>query len=49
MREPVDAFFDNVMVMCEDASLKTNRLALLQKLGDLFLSIADISRLQVES
>ncbi|MEX2523959.1 MAG: glycine--tRNA ligase subunit beta [Gammaproteobacteria bacterium] len=48
LREPVDAFFDNVMVMCEDPSLKTNRLAMLQKLGDLFLSIADISRLQVE-
>jgi len=46
---PVDAFFDNVMVMSENSKLKTNRLAILRKLSNLFLSIADISRLQVAS
>lgn len=46
LREPVDTFFDNVMVMSDDAALKQNRLALLQQLRGLFLSIADISLLQ---
>jgi glycyl-tRNA synthetase beta chain len=46
LREPVDAFFDNVMVMSEDEALKKNRLTLLNKLRNLFLEIADISVLQ---
>ncbi len=46
LREPVDNFFDQVMVMCEDAALRRNRLALLHSLEALFLEVADISRLQ---
>ncbi|OBT15602.1 glycine--tRNA ligase subunit beta [Vibrio sp. UCD-FRSSP16_10] len=46
LREPVDAFFDNVMVMADDEALKKNRLTLLNKLRNLFLQIADISLLQ---
>ena len=46
LREPVDRFFDNVMVMVEDAGLRANRLALLQQLQGLFLRVADLSRLQ---
>jgi glycyl-tRNA synthetase beta chain len=46
LREPVDRFFDNVMVMAEDAALRGNRLALLQQLQSLFLRVADLSRLQ---
>lgn len=46
LREPVDAFFDNVMVMVDDEALKQNRLTLLNKLRDLFLQIADISLLK---
>lgn len=46
LKEPIDAFFDNVMVNVEDAKVKNNRLALLQKLHQLFLNIADISQLQ---
>ncbi|OEF13384.1 glycine--tRNA ligase subunit beta [Aliivibrio logei] len=46
LREPVDAFFDGVMVMAEDEALKLNRLTLLNKLRNLFLDIADISLLQ---
>jgi glycyl-tRNA synthetase beta chain len=46
LREPVDAFFDNVMVMADDAAVRSNRLALLDSLRTLFLRIADLSRLQ---
>ncbi len=45
LQEPVDRFFDQVMVMADDDKLRTNRLALLQQLGDLFLAVADISLL----
>jgi len=46
LRESVDSFFDNVMVMCDDDDIKNNRLALLSKLNSLFLETADISKLQ---
>ncbi|HED18675.1 MAG TPA: glycine--tRNA ligase subunit beta, partial [Gammaproteobacteria bacterium] len=46
LRKNVDAFFDQVMVMAEDDSLRANRLALLQNLSKLFLRVADLSRLQ---
>ncbi len=45
LREPVDTFFDNVMVMADDAAIKANRLALLTRLQHLFLQVADISHL----
>lgn len=46
LREPVDAFFDGVMVNADDPALKLNRLAVLAKLQSLFIQIADISQLQ---
>ncbi|OGR16446.1 MAG: glycine--tRNA ligase subunit beta [Desulfobacterales bacterium GWB2_56_26] len=46
MKEPVDNFFDKVMVMAEDAAIRQNRLNLLTALGDLILQIGDISRFQ---
>ena len=46
LRDCVDAFFDEVMVMCEDDALRNNRLALLSELRQSFLAVADISRLQ---
>ncbi|MDD1784386.1 glycine--tRNA ligase subunit beta [Enterovibrio sp. ZSDZ35] len=46
LREPVDTFFDNVMVMAEDEALKANRLALLNTLRSQFMNVADISLLQ---
>ena len=46
LRNYVDAFFDEVMVMCDDVALRNNRLALLNELRQLFLATADISRLQ---
>jgi glycyl-tRNA synthetase beta chain len=45
LQQPVDAFFDGVMVMCDDIELQQNRLALLQQLRGLFLEVADISYL----
>jgi glycyl-tRNA synthetase beta chain len=46
LRNSVDAFFDQVMVMVDDDAIRANRLALLKNLGDLFLRVADLSRLQ---
>jgi len=46
LRDAVDAFFDQVMVMVDDDRIRTNRLALLKDLGTLFLRVADLSRLQ---
>ena len=46
LRDQVDAFFDEVMVLCDDMKLRNNRLALLSELRKLFLTSADVSRLQ---
>jgi glycyl-tRNA synthetase beta chain len=48
LKDPVDQFFDQVMVMTEDQALRTNRLSLLSQLQRLFLSVADITRLQIQ-
>lgn len=45
LREPVDRFFDDVMVMAEDIQVRNNRLALLHSLRQLFINVADISQL----
>lgn len=45
LHDPVNDFFENVMVMAEDEALRNNRLALLVFLRDLFLQVADISEL----
>ena len=45
LREPVDAFFDGVMVMAEDDRIKANRLALLTQVAALFADIADFTRI----
>ncbi len=45
MREAVDRFFDEVMVMAEDPKLRNNRLAILRELHGLMNMVADISRL----
>ncbi len=45
LRPAVDAFFDQVLVMAEDARVRANRLALLSALSRLFLHIANLSRL----
>ncbi len=45
LREPVDRFFDEVLVMAEDPAVRANRLALLARLRRLFLHLADVSQL----
>ena len=45
LREAVDNFFDNVMVMADDENIKNNRIALLSQMSALFLRAADLSRL----
>ncbi|HET9693834.1 MAG TPA: glycine--tRNA ligase subunit beta, partial [Steroidobacteraceae bacterium] len=45
LRKAVDDFFDSVMVMTDDAALRSNRLALLNRMRGLFMRVADLSRL----
>ncbi|MEJ2513896.1 MAG: glycine--tRNA ligase subunit beta [Gammaproteobacteria bacterium] len=45
LREPVDTFFDDVLVMDPDPAIRANRLTLLASLRGLFMNIADVSRL----
>ncbi len=49
LKNPVDRFFDEVMVMTEDEKLRNNRLALLTELRRLFTRVADISLLQTSN
>ena len=46
LKEDVDLFFEHIMVNCDDLTLRASRLALLHKVENLFLKIADISKLQ---
>ena len=48
LKGPVDRFFDDVMVMVDDATVRDNRLALLRDVRALFLEVADISRLVID-
>jgi len=45
MKEPVDAFFEEVMVMAEDEKLRANRLNLLTAIAMLFLRVGDFSKM----
>ncbi len=45
LQSTIDSFFDNVLVMDEDDNVRNNRIALLKSVSDMFLGIADISRL----
>ena len=47
LKEPVDQFFDNVMVMDKDPRIKENRLSMLAEIKNLFFKIADFSKLSV--
>jgi len=46
LRDDVDTFFDQVLVMDGDSTIRENRLRLLMRLEGLFLHVADISFLQ---
>lgn len=45
IKEPLDHFFDKVMVMAEDRNIRRNRLNLLKALGELVLKVGDISKM----
>jgi predicted Zn-dependent peptidase len=45
LKDPVDAFFDAVMVNAEDPALRANRLSLLRALHAAMNQVADLSRL----
>jgi glycyl-tRNA synthetase beta chain len=47
LKEPVDLFFESVMVMVDDEQIRTNRLNLLTAISQLFLQIGDISKMTV--
>ena len=46
LRRPVDAFFDDVTVNCDDPDLRRNRLCLLSRIGAALESVADFSRIE---
>ena len=45
MKNAIDDFFEKVMVMADEDSIRTNRLALLTSIAQLFLSIGDFSKM----
>jgi glycyl-tRNA synthetase beta chain len=45
LRDPVDDFFNDVMVMADDADVRRNRLALLAAISAIFGQIADFSQI----
>ncbi len=45
LKEPIDRFFDQVFVMVEEEDIRHNRLALLKAIAELFLKIADLSKI----
>lgn len=49
LAQPLDAFFDHVLVMANDDELRRNRLALLASLDERCRRVADISRLSMEA
>ena len=49
LKDPVDRFFDSVMVMYHDKTIRDNRLALLTRIRQLFLGVADISKIRIKS
>lgn len=46
LKDPIDGFFDHVMVMTDDEQVRLNRLSLLQRVYQLFIKVADVSVLQ---
>ena len=46
LKDPIDAFFEGVMVLADDPRVRSNRLALVSRVALLFQATADISRLQ---
>ncbi len=49
LKEPVDKFFDHVLVMDEDPAIRQNRLSMLWEIRELFFKIADFSKLSTQN
>jgi len=49
LKGPVDAFFDQVLVMTDDRPLRENRVRLLREVAQVFAPLADLSRIQAEA
>ncbi|HOS60710.1 MAG TPA: DALR anticodon-binding domain-containing protein, partial [Syntrophorhabdaceae bacterium] len=47
-KESIDNYFDSVFVMEKDESIKNNRLSLLKKIKDMFLTYGDFSKIRIE-
>lgn len=47
LRQPVDSFFDNVLVLCDDQALRANRLSMLNAISSRFARIAQFASLQL--
>ncbi len=47
LKNPIDRYFDEVMVMAEDKELRKNRLNMMTAIGNLILEVGDISRMHV--
>jgi glycyl-tRNA synthetase beta chain len=47
LKEPIDDFFDKVMVMSEDEGVRSNRIALLKSLLGLFDRVAQFSKISI--
>ncbi|NLL59115.1 MAG: hypothetical protein GX244_11460, partial [Firmicutes bacterium] len=45
LKSPLDAFFDEVLVMAEEEALRLNRLSLLQEIKGAYLGFADFSKI----
>ncbi len=45
LKGPIDRYFDDVLVMCEDEALRNNRLAMLSEIGRFFLRLADFTKI----
>jgi len=48
LKPAIDAFFEAVMVNAEDPAVRSNRLSLLKKVDDIFMSFADFSQIVVQ-
>ena len=48
LKPAVDRFFDDVLVMAEDAAIRANRLALMRRVAGLFADVADFRKIQAE-
>ncbi len=47
-KESIDNYFNKVFVMDKDEAIKNNRLALLKKIKDMFLTYGDFSKIRIE-